>query len=64
MRSADPLKFEDTKKYTDRVSSTIKKLELYDAIKIGTGKIDGREVLLSVVWIFNLLAVVNGFCCW
>jgi acetyl-CoA carboxylase carboxyl transferase subunit beta len=44
MRSADPLKFEDTKKYTDRVNSTIKKLGLYDAIRIGTGKIEGRNI--------------------
>jgi len=44
MRSADPLKFEDTKKYTDRVNSTIKKLGLYDAIKIGTGKIEGKNI--------------------
>ncbi len=44
MRSADPLKFEDTKKYTDRVNSTIKKLGLYDAIKIGTGKLEGKNI--------------------
>ncbi len=44
MKSADPLKFEDTKKYTDRVNSTIKKLGLYDAIKIGTGKLEGKNI--------------------
>jgi len=44
MKSADPLQFEDTKKYTDRVSSAIKKLKLYDAIKIGTGKIEGKNI--------------------
>ena len=44
IRSADPLKFEDTKKYTDRVNSTIKKLGLYDAIKIGTGKLEGKNI--------------------
>ncbi len=44
MKSADPLKFEDTKKYTERVSSTIKKLGLYDAIKIGTGKLEGKNI--------------------
>ncbi len=44
MRSADPLKFVDTKKYSDRIASTIKKLDLYDAVRTGTGKIDGREV--------------------
>jgi acetyl-CoA carboxylase carboxyl transferase subunit beta len=44
LRSADPLEFEDTKKYSDRISDTIKKLNLYDAIRTGTGKIDSREV--------------------
>ena len=44
MRSADPLSFVDTKKYSDRISSTIKKLDLLDAIRTGTGKIDGREI--------------------
>lgn len=44
MRSADPLVFEDTKKYTDRISETIKKLGLNDAIKTGTGKLNGIEV--------------------
>jgi len=44
MKSADPLNFIDTKKYTERVSSTIKKLGLYDAIKIGTGKLEGKNI--------------------
>ncbi len=44
MKSADPLNFVDTKKYSDRINSTIKKLDLYDAIKTGTGKIDGKDV--------------------
>ncbi len=44
LRSGDPLEFVDTKKYSDRIASTIKKLDIYDAIRTGTGKIDGREV--------------------
>lgn len=44
IRSADPLKFTDTKKYTDRISSAIKKMNMYDAVRVGTGKIDGKEV--------------------
>lgn len=44
MKSGDPLGFVDTKKYSDRITSTIKKLDLYDAVRTGTGKIDGREV--------------------
>ncbi|MGE5398906.1 MAG: acetyl-CoA carboxylase, carboxyltransferase subunit beta [Ignavibacteriales bacterium] len=44
MRSADPLEFTDTKRYTDRISDTIKKTGLNDAVRTGTGKIEGREV--------------------
>lgn len=44
MRSADPLEFEDTKKYTDRISETIKKLGLNDAVKTGYGKLNGIDV--------------------
>ena len=44
MRSGDPLEFEDTKKYKDRIASTIKMLGLYDAVRIGTGKVEGMEI--------------------
>lgn len=47
MRSADPLEFKDTKKYTERIAEAIKKLDLYDAVRTGTGKIEGREVALG-----------------
>ncbi len=49
MRSADPLEFTDTKKYSDRVASAIKSTGLYDAIRTGTGKMDGREIALAVM---------------
>jgi acetyl-CoA carboxylase carboxyl transferase subunit beta len=44
MRSADPLGFEDTKKYTSRIQETIKKLDLNDAVKTGAGKMNGMDV--------------------
>ena len=44
MRSADPLGFEDTKKYILRIQETIKKLGLFDAVKTGTGKLNGMDV--------------------
>lgn len=44
MKSADPLEFEDTKKYKERISSTIKKSGLMDAVKTGTGKINGQKI--------------------
>ena len=49
MRSADPLEFTDTKKYSDRIASAMKSTGLYDAIKTGTGKMDGHEVALAVM---------------
>jgi len=44
MRSADPLVFFDTKKYTERINDAIKKTNLNDAIRTGTGMINGKEV--------------------
>ncbi len=44
IKSADPLEFEDTKSYKDRISETIKKTGLNDAVKTGTGSINGNKV--------------------
>ncbi len=44
MRSADPLEFTDTKDYKDRIDKTIKKTNLFDAVKSGIGKIEGKRV--------------------
>lgn len=44
MVSADPLSFEDTKKYKDRIRETIKKTSLNDAVVTGIGKINKLEV--------------------
>ncbi len=44
MKSADPLDFTDTKKYSVRIQETIKKLGLNDAVKTGTGKINNLEI--------------------
>lgn len=49
MKSADPLQFIDTKRYTDRIDSTIKSTGLYDAVRTGTGEIDKKEVALGVM---------------
>lgn len=45
--SGDPLKFEDTKKYTDRVKSTQKKTGLQDAIRTAYGEIDGQKTVIA-----------------
>lgn len=45
--SGDPLKFKDTKKYTDRVVSTTKKTGLKDALRSGYGQINGQDIVIS-----------------
>ncbi len=47
VRSADPLEFTDTKKYSDRISSVMKSTGLYDAVCTGTGKMNGKEIALA-----------------
>src|SRR6201993_2869315 len=47
MRSGDPLHFEDTKKYTDRLEETISKTGLNDAIRSAYGKIDGQDIVIA-----------------
>ncbi len=49
MRSTDPLKFTDSKRYRDRASEAIKKTGLFDAVRWGTGKIEGRPVVLAAM---------------
>ncbi len=44
MRSADPLEFEDTKKYSARIPETIKKTGLNDAVRTGIGKINNMDI--------------------
>ena len=44
MKSGDPLEFEDTKKYKERINATIKKSNMMDAVKTGTGKINDKKV--------------------
>jgi acetyl-CoA carboxylase carboxyl transferase subunit beta len=47
IRSMDPLNFEDTKTYKKRLEETIKSTELSDAIRTGTGKINGMDVIIG-----------------
>jgi acetyl-CoA carboxylase carboxyl transferase subunit beta len=49
MTSADPLKFEDTKKYTNRVKETQKKTGLTDAIRTASGKCDGQDLVIAAM---------------
>lgn len=45
--SVDVLDFVDNKKYSDRIQETMKKTGLYDAIRNGTGKINGIPAVVS-----------------
>jgi acetyl-CoA carboxylase carboxyl transferase subunit beta len=49
MRSGDPLKFVDSKKYKDRTAEAIKKTRLHDAIRWGTGAIEKRSVVIAAM---------------
>lgn len=44
--SGDPLSFEDTKKYPERVKESIKKTGLNDALKSAHGKIHGTDLVV------------------
>jgi acetyl-CoA carboxylase carboxyl transferase subunit beta len=45
--SADPLKFKDTKKYSDRLKTMKKKTGLNDAIRTAYGKIDKQNIVIA-----------------
>jgi acetyl-CoA carboxylase carboxyl transferase subunit beta len=47
--SVDVLDFVDTKKYGERLQDTMKKTGLYDAIRNGTGKINGIPAVISAM---------------
>lgn len=47
--SGDPLEFEDTKKYTDRIKATQKSTGLTDAIKTAVGNLDGKPFVIAAM---------------
>ncbi len=47
MMSKDPLKFEDTKKYIDRLKEAHKKTDLYDAVRTAVGESKGKEIVIA-----------------
>ncbi len=49
MVSKDPLKFEDTKKYPDRVKQVQKKTKLKDAIRTAVGKSMGKDIVIAAM---------------
>src|SRR5690554_4761528 len=47
LRSADPLKFEDTKKYTERLEESYAKTGLNDAIRCAHGQVEGKDLVIA-----------------
>lgn len=44
--SGDPLNFSDTKKYTNRLTDTIRKTKLKDALRSAHGKVNGNDLVI------------------
>lgn len=47
LESLDPLKFEDTKKYTDRLKDAKNKTDLKDAVRTAVGKSQGKDLVVA-----------------
>jgi len=63
LTSNDPLAFTDTKPYRDRLRSTIAKTGMNDALIVGTGRLDGLDVVMAAMeyaFIGGSMGVVVG----
>lgn len=49
LTSGDPLKFTDTKKYSDRIKATQKATGLKDAIRTAKGKLDNHDIVIAAM---------------
>ena len=47
--SSDPLEFEDTKKYKDRIKATEKKTDLKDAVRTASGMVEGQKLMVAAM---------------
>lgn len=47
LTSKDPLKFEDTKKYVDRLKDAQEKTNLKDAVRTAVGKSKGKDIVIA-----------------
>lgn len=47
LTAKDPLKFEDTKKYSDRLKAAQKKTGLKDAVRTAIGKSTGKDIVIA-----------------
>lgn len=63
LASTDPLHFRDTKPYRERLARSRAETGLYDAIIVGTGRLDGRETVVAAMeyaFIGGSMGVVVG----
>ncbi len=44
----DPLRFRDEKRYSDKLKEARAKTGLHDAVKLGSGRLDGRDAVIAV----------------
>ncbi len=49
IQSGDPLKFVDTKKYTERIKGSQKKTNLKDAVRTAKGKLNGNNIVIAAM---------------
>lgn len=49
MKSADPLKFKDSKKYTDRYKASVQKTGLNEAVVTGIGKVEDMDMFACIM---------------
>jgi acetyl-CoA carboxylase carboxyl transferase subunit beta len=47
LTSADPLKFRDSRKYTDRVKEAVEKNQMKAAVRVGLGRIEGIPLMVA-----------------
>ena len=59
LSSKDPLKFEDTKKYVDRLAAAEKKTGLKDAVKTAVGKSQGKNLVIACM-VFSFIGGSMG----
>ncbi len=57
--SGDPLDFTDTKKYTDRLTDTIKKTGLKDALRSAYGQVNGNDLVICCM-VFSFIGGSMG----
>ena len=59
LTSSDPLKFRDSKKYRDRIREATERTNMKAAVRVGSGKIQGRPLVLAFLD-FNFLGGSMG----